>query len=58
MLAVTLVALMAFDVAAVSALRGYLLHQTDVQLSEVLGLYRVLPSAEPTRPTERAAGGR
>ena len=31
-LAVTLVALVAFDVAAVSALRGYLLSQTDQQL--------------------------
>ena len=43
MLAVTLAALVAFDVAAVTALRGYLLGQTDQQLQEVLSLYRVLP---------------
>ncbi len=42
-LSVTLVALVAFDVAAVSALRGYLLSQTDQQLRQVLSLYRVLP---------------
>jgi two-component system, OmpR family, sensor kinase len=42
-LGVTLVALVAFDVAAVTALRGYLLSQTDQQLREVLSLYRVLP---------------
>ena len=42
-LAVTLAALVAFDVAAVTALRGYLLGQTDQQLQEVLSLYRVLP---------------
>ena len=41
-LAVTLVALVAFDVAAVTALRGYLIGQTDQQLQEVLSLYRVL----------------
>ncbi len=42
-LAVTLVALAAFDIAAVTALRGYLIGQTDQQLQEVLSLYRVLP---------------
>jgi two-component system, OmpR family, sensor kinase len=42
-LSVTLVALVAFDVAAVTALRGYLLSQTDQQLRQVLSLYRVLP---------------
>ena len=46
-LAVTLVALVAFDVAAVTALRGYLLSQTDQRLREVLSLYRVLPLHEP-----------
>jgi two-component system OmpR family sensor kinase len=56
-LAVTLVALMAFDVAAVSALRGYLLHQTDVQLSEVLSLYRVLPSQGPPRQARKVISG-
>jgi hypothetical protein len=35
-LAVTLVALAAFDFAAVTALRGYLLRQTDSQLQTVL----------------------
>jgi two-component system, OmpR family, sensor kinase len=38
-LLVTLVVLAAFDVAAVSALRPYLLGQTDVQLRDVLNLY-------------------
>jgi two-component system, OmpR family, sensor kinase len=38
-LLVTLVVLAAFDVAAVSALRPYLVGQTDVQLRAVLGLY-------------------
>jgi two-component system, OmpR family, sensor kinase len=42
-LGVTLVALVAFDVAAVTALRGYLISQTDQHLREVLSLYRVLP---------------
>ena len=54
-LAVTLVALAAFDVAAVTALRGYLFHQTDVQLSQVLSLYRVLPAGARGLP---AASGR
>jgi two-component system, OmpR family, sensor kinase len=39
-LLVTVAALAAFDVAAVSALRKYLLSQTDSQLHEVLSLYR------------------
>ena len=42
-LAVTLVALVAFDVAAVTALRGYLFSRTDQQLQQILSLYRVLP---------------
>jgi two-component system OmpR family sensor kinase len=41
-LAITLVALVAFDLAAVAALRGYLLSQTDGQLRSVLSLYRVV----------------
>jgi two-component system, OmpR family, sensor kinase len=41
-LAVTLAALAAFDVAAVAALRGYLIGRTDSQLQDVLGLYRPL----------------
>ena len=39
-LAVTLAALIAFDIAAVTALRGYLLNQTDTKLQSVLALYR------------------
>jgi two-component system, OmpR family, sensor kinase len=39
---VTLAALAAFDVAAVTALRTYLIGQTDSQLHEVLGLYRLV----------------
>jgi two-component system OmpR family sensor kinase len=42
-LGVTLIALIAFDVAAVTALRGYLFSRTDQQLRQVLSLYRVLP---------------
>jgi hypothetical protein len=41
-LAVTLLALAAFDVAAVSALRRYLVSQTDSRLLTVLSLYRPL----------------
>jgi two-component system OmpR family sensor kinase len=51
-LAVTLVALVVFDVAAVTALRGYLIGQTDQQLQEVLSLYRVLPVHDPIRPAQ------
>jgi two-component system OmpR family sensor kinase len=39
-LLVTLTALIAFDLAAASALRRYLYTQTDSQLESVLGLYR------------------
>jgi two-component system, OmpR family, sensor kinase len=39
-LAVTVIALVAFDFAAVSALRRYLVGHTDAQLQSVLGLYR------------------
>jgi two-component system OmpR family sensor kinase len=39
-LLVTLAALIAFDLAAASALRRYLYNQTDSQLESVLGLYR------------------
>ena len=49
-LGVTLVALVAFDVAAVTALRGYLLSQTDQQLRQVLSLYRVLPANQSVAP--------
>ena len=40
MLLITVVGLVAFDVAAVTALRGYLLGQTDSRLQNVLRLYR------------------
>jgi two-component system, OmpR family, sensor kinase len=39
-LAVTVIALVAFDFAAVGALRRYLVGHTDAQLQSVLGLYR------------------
>jgi two-component system, OmpR family, sensor kinase len=39
-LAITVIALVAFDFAAVGALRRYLLGHTDAQLQTVLGLYR------------------
>jgi len=57
-LGVTLVALVAFDVAAVTALRGYLIHQTDVQLSQVLSLYRVLPTHDLHAGQGRSRPGR
>ena len=43
-LLVTLVALAAFDVAAVTALRTYLIGQTDSQLQNLIGLYRLASS--------------
>jgi two-component system OmpR family sensor kinase len=52
-LAVTLVALVAFDVAAVTALRGYLLSQTDQRLQNVLSLYRVLRIPQPFSQVHR-----
>ncbi len=48
-LLVTVAALAAFDVAAVSALRRYLLAQTDSQLHAVLSLYRPGPIGVVTR---------
>jgi two-component system OmpR family sensor kinase len=44
-LAVTLVALAGFDFTAVTALRGYLVGQTDSRLQTVLSLYRPLEVA-------------
>jgi two-component system, OmpR family, sensor kinase len=41
-LLVTLVALAAFDVAGVTAVRSYLLGQTDSQLRQVVSLYRMV----------------
>ena len=60
-LAVTVIALVAFDFAAVGALRRYLLGHTDAQLQTVLGLYRPmtitrLPSANwISRSSRRSA---
>ena len=61
-LAVTLAALVAFDIAAVTALRGYLIGQTDTQLREVLSVYQrvklsgsaPLPARRSVRPGQRA----
>jgi two-component system, OmpR family, sensor kinase len=44
-LVVTLVALAAFDVAGVTALRSYLIGQTDSQLRQVVRLYRMVSPA-------------
>jgi two-component system OmpR family sensor kinase len=59
-LAITIVALVAFDVAAVTALRGYLLGQTDSRLQTVLRLYRPVSQALPGKLRSQpplAAGG-
>jgi two-component system OmpR family sensor kinase len=47
-LAVTVIALVAFDFAAVGALRRYLLGHTDAQLQSVLGLYRPMTITLPS----------
>jgi len=39
-LLITVIALVAFDIAAVTALRRYLLGRTDSQLQTVLSMYR------------------
>jgi two-component system OmpR family sensor kinase len=49
-LAVTLAALVGFDFAAVTALRGYLLARTDARLQTVLSLYH--PPAPPVVPPQ------
>jgi two-component system, OmpR family, sensor kinase len=57
-LLVTLVALAAFDVAAVTALRTYLVGQTDSQLQDLIGLYRlanVMAQNDQLRPTSGTA---
>jgi two-component system, OmpR family, sensor kinase len=53
-LLVTLVALAAFDVAAVTALRTYLIGQTDSQLQNLIGLYRLANSITPNPQFESA----
>jgi two-component system, OmpR family, sensor kinase len=57
-LAVTVIALVAFDFAAVGALRRYLLGHTDAQLQTVLGLYRPMTITLPPHAswTIRSAG--
>ena len=57
-LAVTVIALVAFDFAAVGALRRYLLGHTDAQLQTVLGLYRPMTITLPPDAswTFRSAG--
>jgi len=65
-LAVTLIALAAFDFAAVTGLRHYLLGQTDSQLQAVARLYRLMTPkvaavpgpGGPARPLAQAHGQR
>jgi two-component system OmpR family sensor kinase len=54
-LAITVVGLVAFDVAAVTALRRYLVSQTDGQLHTVLSLYRPLDQAVVLSPDHSVA---
>jgi len=49
----TLVALAAFDVAGVTALRTYLLGQTDSQLRQVVSLYRMVSQIRLASPPVR-----
>ena len=55
-LLITLVALAAFDIAAVTALRGYLLDRTDSQLQTVLSLYRPLDVPTYIAPARVSSG--
>ena len=60
-LAVTLIALVGFDIAAVTALRGYLVGRTDSQLREVLSVYqhaKVAPGPAPGQFAPRVPPGR
>jgi two-component system, OmpR family, sensor kinase len=56
-LTITLVALVAFDVAAVSGLRKYLLSQTDSQLHNVVALYRPMTITLPPGATPMSFRG-
>jgi len=49
-LLIMLATLVAFDFAAVTALRGYLLGHTDEQLQDVVGLYRAVAARPVTTP--------
>ncbi|MDR3031517.1 MAG: HAMP domain-containing histidine kinase, partial [Kitasatospora sp.] len=53
-LAVTLAALVAFDIAAVTALRGYLIGQTDSQLRQVLSVYQRVKLPAGSSPVHMA----
>jgi two-component system, OmpR family, sensor kinase len=54
-LSVTILALVAFDFAAVNGLRGYLVSQTDSRLGGVLSLYRPLSVSLPPATQARIA---
>ena len=56
-LAVTVIALVAFDFAAVGALRRYLVGHTDAQLQSVLGLYRPMTITMPGHTNWALVGG-
>ncbi len=56
-LAITLVALVGFDVAAVSGLRKYLMSQTDSQLHSVVNLYRPMTITLPPGATPQFTHG-
>jgi len=55
-LLVTLVALAAFDVAAVTALRTYLVGQTDTQLRNLISLYRLANAVTEGNQTDIGLG--
>jgi two-component system, OmpR family, sensor kinase len=57
-LLVTLVALAAFDVAGVTALRTYLTGQTDAQLQNLIGLYRLASVISRNAQIDSPAFGR
>ena len=54
-LLITVVALVAFDAAAVTALRRYLLSQTDSRLQTVLSLYRPVQASMRSQLPQVAA---
>jgi two-component system OmpR family sensor kinase len=57
-LAVTLAALVGFDIAAVTGLRHYLIGQTDSQLREVVSVYQRLNLLPPPTRAGPGSGGR
>ncbi len=56
-LAVTLIALVGFDIAAVTGLRHYLIGQTDSQLREVVSVYQHTKLELPSPPSRRQVHG-